>query len=622
MAKIVIVRNAFLLAWARTVFVCCAGPSHPDAERVYAGMPNLAAAASYYLNSSLFSTYSRPWYSVYHDCKPLDLTCKTDARESFSHLGAAISTNSDTPTHTCSSSAAKKLHEEAEKEDGEQGAHKKQKTNTNTTATSTAAETNTALMDETEVCMAIKEFNRYFEDDTKILSYMSRFIMSFAEDLAQRGLASVHSSKIVELCMASEKWRGHNVFWRMLLFFMDTMSLEVVEVNRLEDKKTVVLRDRKIRDKPLSEYPKDQIYRNIAKFRGAERMEMQCSLNVLKDRGTADVLGVLRWLLHHVNIRCVGITCDLTEVGMNSAMFGRQVEALSKEWRGSRMRIDSLTLRFNLAHYKNAAVIAKECPCISVLKIHFIGAGLWLVDDRNQALEALLLYSPALKELSVVGLSIGIEHIQTIVAMVPQLVLLEVEFLTLDKVGLYQKEERENKRKEAPSEFPNLSTLKTSGLYNCADSIENLACVFPNLEYVQIPSRYVTTSLIDALSSLHLLRSLETVNGTLSTETIEYLLDKLSSLECLSVGVDELDSKLVHALSKCTGMHTLNLRGIYIPGFLASLLQPSPLMSTLKVLCVYRHFNIYYRRGKLSTKDLSSKKDAMKNFGCAVEIRQ
>ncbi|KAI5189731.1 hypothetical protein NECID01_0637 [Nematocida sp. AWRm77] len=206
MAKIVIVRNVFLLVWARTVLVCCAGPSHPDAERVYAGMPNLAAVASYYLNSSLPSTYG-PRHSVYHgsgasahnelpsmqsDCEPLDLSCKTGARETSSCSGAAIPTNSDTPTHACSSSAAKRIHEEAEKKDGEKKVSKKQKTNTNTSAT--ASETNTALMDETEACLAIEEFNRCFRDDTMVWIRLPLDILEFSKDLSQRGLTSVHSS--------------------------------------------------------------------------------------------------------------------------------------------------------------------------------------------------------------------------------------------------------------------------------------------------------------------------------------------------------------------------------------------------------------------------------------------
>ncbi|KAI5192484.1 hypothetical protein NECID01_1951 [Nematocida sp. AWRm77] len=593
-------------------------------------MPNLAAVASYYLNPSLASTYD-PRDNVYHgtsasthnrmtsmqsECEPLDLSCKTGARESSSHLGAAISTNSDTPTHACSSSDAKRIHEEVEKEDGEQKVSKKQNTNTNTTATAT--ETNTALMDETEVCMAIEEFGRYFGKDTKVNVRLAPDMLEFANDLAQRGLTSAHSREIVELCIASEKWRGHNVFWRMLLFFVDTMSLEIATSSRLEDKKTVVLRNRKIREKPLSECTDIHIWRTIAKFRGAERMEMQCSLGILEGRDTADVLGVFRWLLHHVKIECVGITCDLTEVGMNRVVIGRQVEALSKERRGSRLRIDTLALHFNFAQYMAAAEIVKECPWVTVLKMHFIGNDPSQDDDGIRVLEALLLHCPALEQLCVFEVSIGVEHIRTIAAMLPHLVLLELELLSLGTLVLGQKEEE-----EAIPVLPGLKTLKLPNMYNyysCA-GIEKLVELFPNLEDVQIPSRYVTTPLISALSKLSLLRSLETVNGFLPIETIEYLLEKISSLECLSVGVNKLDNNLAQVLSKCTGMHTLNLRGIYISGFLASLLQPSPLMNTLKVLSVWKNSGTSYRRSNFSAEDLSSKDTAMENFKCAVEIR-
>ncbi|KAI5144796.1 hypothetical protein NEPAR04_2215 [Nematocida parisii] len=613
MAKIVIVQNIFLLIWARAVLVCCAGSSHPDAERVYASMPNLAAVASYYLNSSLASAYG-PRNNVYHDCEPLDLSCKTGARESSSCSSATIPTTSNTPTHACSSSAAKRIHEEAEKKNGEKKVSKKQKTNTNTT--STAAVANTALMDEKEACLMIEEFGRCFVEDTKISDYTLREMAGLANNLAQRGLASTHSGKIVELCTASEQWLGHDVFWRMLMFFVDRLSLEVADLNWLEDKKTVVLRDR-IREKPLSGCSKDHICRTIAKVRGAERMEIQCSLSFLESRGTVDVQAVFKWLLHHVNIQCVGVSCDLTEAGMNSTVLGRHVEALTKEWRGSSVCTDSLALHFTLPQYKDAAVVVKECPWVTVLKMHFIDAGYYPVDTKNQALKALLLHCPVLEQLSVFGLHIRVEHIRTIAAMHPQLVLLEVELLCLDTLVLSQKKED-----DAIPVFPALKTLKLQNIYNYSDAgIEKFVGLFPSLEDVQIPARSVATSLIDALSKLRLLRSLGTVNGSLEIETVEYLLERLPALECLSIGVKYLDNKLAHALSKYTEMHTLKLRGRYNPGFLGSLLQPSPLMNMLKTLCVCRNSGTSYRRGNFSTEDISSKGTAMKNFGCAVEIK-
>ncbi|KAI5191551.1 hypothetical protein NECID01_1501 [Nematocida sp. AWRm77] len=512
-----------------------------------------------------------------------------------------------------SAGSAKRVCDRAVKEDGKQRRRKRQKTNT---TTSTATETNTALMGETEVRIAIEKFNKYFEKDTKISSYMPRGMLELANNLGVRGLTSVHSREIVELCTASEEWLGNDVFWRMLLFFVNTMSLEVVELNRLEDKKTVVLRDR-IRDKPFYECVDRYIRYVVAKFRGAERIEMQCSLGILEDRGTADVLGVLRWLLHHVKIECIEITCDLTEMGMSSTMFGRQVEALSKEWRGTRVRIDSLALHFGLAQYMAAAEIINLCSWITVLKMHFINAVLCQDDDRKQVLETLLLHCPAIEHLSVFGLHIRVEHIRTIVSMLPQLVLLEVGLLSLEKLALGLEEE-----KEFGLVFSGLKTLKIQNIYSFYSDtgMEKFVELFPNLEGVQIPSRYVTTPLIDVLSSLRFLRSLEIVNGSLSTKTIEYLLGKLPTLEWLSVGVKYLDNKLAHALSKCTAMHTLMLRGRYIPGFLGSLLQPSSLMTTLKVLCVWRYSGASVRRGNLSAEDKYIKKAAIKKFGCAVEI--
>ncbi|KAI5189524.1 hypothetical protein NECID01_0547, partial [Nematocida sp. AWRm77] len=90
---------------------------------------------------------------------------------------------------------------------------------------------------------------------------------------------------------------------------------------------------------------------------------------------------------------------------------------------------------------------------------------------------------------------------------------------------------------------------------------------------------------------------------------------------CLSVGVKELGNKLVHALSRCTGMHTLILRGNYTAGFFSSLLQASPLMSTLEALSVCRNTVSCNKKDSLSAEDKRSKKDAMKKFGCIVETR-
>ncbi|KAI5191966.1 hypothetical protein NECID01_1734, partial [Nematocida sp. AWRm77] len=234
-----------------------------------------------------------------------------------------------------------------------------------------------------------------------------------------------------------------------------------------------------------------------------------------------------------------------------------------------------------------------------------------------QALKALLLHFPALEQLSVFGVSIGIGHIRTIASMFPQLTLLEVEFVALDKLALDQKEEEESMPLS-----PGLKTLKMSELYNYSDAaIEKFVGLFPTLKNVQISGGDVVIPLINALSKLRLLRSLETVNGLLSIETAEYLLEKLPALECLSVGVNELDNKLAQALSRCTGMHTLKVRGNYTPGFLASLLQPSPLMRTLKALCVYRYTGVF-SRGNFSIEDTHSKKAAMENFGCEIETKQ
>ncbi|KAI5192769.1 hypothetical protein NECID01_2075, partial [Nematocida sp. AWRm77] len=418
-------------------------------------------------------------------------------------------------------------------------ARKRQKTNT---TTSTDAEATTALMNETEVCMAVEEFNMQFRHGPMVWGRLPSDMLVFAKDLAQRGLTSAHSRKIVELCTASEEWLGRPVFWRILMFFVDTMSLEIVDLNQLEDKKTVVLRDRKPSAKPLSGCARQHIYRTINRFRGTERMEIQCSLNVLEDRGTADVLAVLRWFLYHVKIECVGITCDLTEPNMSSAMLGRQMQALTKEWRGTRVRIDSLALHFKPAQCKGAVMVMKECSWVTVLKIHFMFVDAQNVGDINQALKALLLHCPTLEQLSVFGFHVSIEHIRTIAAILPQLVLLEVGFLNLNKLALGQKKER-----ESMPVLCGLKTLKILNIYNYSVAdIENLVCLFPNLKFVKIPSRYVATPLIDALSSLRLLRSLETVNGLLPIETAVYLLDKLPTLDCLSFGVHKLDNKLVH----------------------------------------------------------------------------
>ncbi|KAI5192491.1 hypothetical protein NECID01_1958 [Nematocida sp. AWRm77] len=512
----------------------------------------------------------------------------------------------------CSPAAsAKRAYDKAEKKDRKQKVRKKQKT------MATDPEANAALMDESEIRFAVKKFRRCFGEYTMFMFRTPSGMVDFSKDLVQRGLTSAHSSKIVEQCMASEQWLGHDVFWRILVLFMDTLSLELINLNRLEDKKTIVLRNRTIQDKPVFECTREYIYKTIDKCRGAKRMEIECNLSFLESRGAADVPTILKWLLHHVKIECVGISCDLTEAGMSSVVFERQVEALSKEWRGNSVHIDSLALYFGFAQYMTAAEILKECPWATVLKMHFIDSDSWETGDTNQALKALLLHCPTLEQLSVIGGRVGISHIRTIAAMLPHLVLLEVELLSLSKLELGQKEE-----KESMLVFPGLKTLKILSLYNyLGPDIKNLACLFPSLKLVQISVKNVASPLIDALSKLRLLRSLEIVNGSLPIETTEYLLEKLPSLECLSVGVKELDNKLAHALSKCTGMHTLKLRGNYIPGFLASLLQPSTLMTTLKVLSVWRNSGSY-KRGNFSADDLSSKKAAMKNFGCEVETRQ
>ncbi|KAI5190905.1 hypothetical protein NECID01_1200 [Nematocida sp. AWRm77] len=635
MAKIA--PNMLLLIWAHALLVCSTGFGSLEFEPT-GELEMLCADIN---PDNFYSDYSDILdflprdnvQSVLQEEQALESSCVLNApgpsnavntvgvnEGSSASVSASLSFPDISPASSASSvqvqspaGSAKRACDRAEKEDEEQKVCKRQKTETTTL---TAAETNSALMDETEACLAIEEFNRYFGEDTKVWINLSRSIIEFSKDLAQRGLTSVHSSEIVDLCTAPKKWLGHSVFWRMLMFFVDILFLYLTDLKRLEDKKTVVLRDRNKDSKPLSEYSYRSIYDTLNRCQGAERMEIECSLCYLEGRGMADVLGVLRWFLYHVKIKYVGITCDLTETGIHSEVLERQMEALTKEWKGKKIHIDSLSLYFNLAQYKEAAVIVKECPIIPALKIHFLDAALYQGNNINQTLEALLLHCPALEKLSIFGLEFDIEYIQMIAAMLPQLVLLEIELLSLDTLVLDLEEE-----KESIPLFPGLKTLKLTNIYHHSDvGIEKFVELFPNLKDVQISAIDVTIPLIDALSKPGILRSLEIINSSLPIKTAEYLLDKLLSLEYLSVGAKQLDTKLGHALSKCTNMRMLNLRGNYIPGFFSSLLRPSPLMSTLKYLSVYKYSGSC--RGNLSAEDLSSKKAAIKNFGCTIEIRR
>ncbi|KAI5189349.1 hypothetical protein NECID01_0544 [Nematocida sp. AWRm77] len=632
MAKIV--ENSLLLVWTCAVLVCSTYIDIFDFELIdeiemmYASInpDNVCSSQSSILNSLPRDNLQ----NVMQEKQTLDESCSLDvtvplktldsvginedssASASLSLPSTRTSTSSNSGTSSSISSvqvqpptdSSKRACDTEEKKDSEQKAGKKQKTNT----TITIAEANNSLMDEAEADLVVMKFVRCFRDDKKIWIRTPSGMVGFAEDLAQRALTGVHSSKIVDLCTAPEQWLGHDVFWRMLLFFVDTLSLEVSVLNRLENKKTVVLRNRKPREKPLSEYKIDHIYKAIAKYQGAERMEIQCNLSFLEGNGTEDVFSVLRWLLYHVNIQFVGISCNLTEASMNSAVLGRQVESLSKERGEKRVCIDSLTLYFTLAQHIEAVKIVKECPSIPVLKISFIPPNQWHADDRKQLLVALLAHSPALEQLSVLGIHTSIDHIRTIAAMLPQLVLLEVELLSLEE------------EEESMLVFPDLQTLKLLNIYTHPDvGIKNLISLFPNLKHMEIAASDVTINWIYALSTLRYLRSLEVINGSLTTETAECLLDKLPALECLSVGVNRLNNAFSQSLSRCTSMHTLKLRGYYAPGFLASLLRPSSLMRTLKVLDIHRYHK--NETNRLSAEDKFSMKIAKKNFRCAVTIR-
>ncbi|KAI5190632.1 hypothetical protein NECID01_1073 [Nematocida sp. AWRm77] len=626
MAKIVIVHNVFLIAWACPVLVCgtdvnnCAFEPISYVEMMWAGInsdnfcSNYSAIPDFIARDTLPNeVQENPTlgdFGSLDTLAPSNAVNTVNANENFSLSLPGTSTGtgssiSSVQVQSTAGNATKRINEETERTDGEQKTHKRQKKQT------TGSKANTSLIDEAEARLIIEDFNKQFGDAAKVIFHLSVYMAKFAKDLAQRALTSAHSSKIVEQCMASEKWRGHNVFWRILMFFLDTQSLEIVSLNQLENKTNIVLRNRKKDSKSLSEYSYGSINNIINDSRNAKRIEIKCSLSFLERRSTTDIYSVLRWLLYHVKIERVGITCDLTEAGMNSKIFGKQIAVLTKEWRESRVCIDSLTLRFAHAQHMTAAEIVKECPRIPVLKIHFISVDLCQSDAIQQTLKKVLLHCPALKHLSVFGVGIGIEHIHTIVKLLPQMVFLEVEFLFYYKKEWLQ-------RKESPPVFPGLSALKLHTIHSCPSSIENLVCLFPSLQRIQLASKNAKTHLIDALSNLPHLRSLGIINGFLPIETIECLLGKLSSLEYLSVGVKELDCKLAHALSKYAGMHTLMLRGSYIPGFLASLLQPSPLMSTLEFLDVCRY--CITRKSRLTPEDKHSKTAAMKNFGCKIQM--
>ncbi|KAI5189584.1 hypothetical protein NECID01_0607 [Nematocida sp. AWRm77] len=544
---------------------------------------------------------------------------------SFSLSSPSTSASTIASTSTCSSipsvqgcfsaGSAKRACDMEEKKDREQMVHKRQKTNT------ILSEANTGRMDKKEVCLVIEEFNRYFMYGVNVWVYIPLNVTEFAKNIAQRGLTSAYSKEIIKQCTASKEWLGHKFFWRVLIFFLNTLSLDIVTSNQLEDKNTIILKDRKIRSKLLLDYTRYHMCRSVSKCQGATKMEINCSLNILEDRSTADVFSVLRWLLYHVNIGHVSIVCDLTKTPISSNAFGRQIAALTKNWKGSRLCIDSLTLHFVLTQHMNASAIVKEFPSIPALKIYFRVSCHYQFGDVNQALKALLLNCPALEQLNIFGVYIGIGHIQMIVSILPKLVLLEVESLNLDMLQLCQRKKEERERETVSTEFPSIRTLKLLNLSNYKNgNIERFVGFFPSLNFVKLPTKYVSASLINAFSRLPYLRSLKIIDGLLLTETAVFLIEKLPNLETLCLGVKKLDAPLLQAFSKCTTMHILQLRGHYNTGFLSSLVCSSPLMNTLKVLDVYR----YSKSGttKLTPKDLSSKKTAMNNFGCVININR
>ncbi|KAI5190491.1 hypothetical protein NECID01_0997 [Nematocida sp. AWRm77] len=465
--------------------------------------------------------------------------------------------------------------------------------------------------------LLLNAFNRLFKEETLSIG-LNTNIIEYWHQTMRKSMHTPEFAKLSEKLLASKKWIGHNIFWRLLVEFLNKLSLEL-SVENIQNNSTATKR-REATIKLTSpntdtshEMSAGELETIVSNCKGVQKMKIECNLKHLSQDDAMSTLSVFRWLLHHVGIQYLSI-CHIVHTDLRLHQPISLLNHLTQDSLGNMLYVESLFLEVHNKNCESALQILKEYSYISELSIT---TGKYLETttiDPNSLGEIFRLCSN-METLLLPNMTLCIDTLRECLLGNIKLKHLEIYNLLLES-----KDQINYDRKTSFMSLPFLTVEYLKVAESCSyfeSNMRTFVLSFPNLKSLDIVVKGITLIAIGQLSSLCNLTSLAVRNHSLINEHITQIVHCLPNLTCLFIYAFFLDESLARALFRASKLHTLNIQGNYIAGFLKYLFQ-QPLVHSLKSLNIYRSGPITAEF--LSPKDKEAQFYAKVYFNCIVSF--
>ncbi|KAI5191491.1 hypothetical protein NECID01_1485 [Nematocida sp. AWRm77] len=459
------------------------------------------------------------------------------------------------------------------------------------------------------IARTVEEFRIYFNENRP--TPKTRLApMLFLESLVDKTFQLPFVKDILEQCVASEEWIGDQIFWSMLAFFVDTLSLDIWVYGNEEHRNIVQLDCKYQKDISVFQPPIRPTQTIVSRCLGTQNLEIVCDLELLTPKDTV----ILGWLLRHVGITFIWLETQVLPTD-NPSMVRQKLQNLTKTYGLSGAQIKKLDLGFHWKQYEDIWAILEAHSCLTTLMLSE-----FKMPHRFQNIENLvymLRLCPRLEQLYIPKMCIYIDGICKVLGALPGVAKLEV-----GEMLFYAVQKTKEKRPSQIVAHPGVKELK---IIQCkqysADNLKELASLVPNLTYLNITTPRLNIDTAVQLADLPKLKDLIIGKGILDSNTVSYLAEALLHLNYLSICVERLDIAIAQALARSANMKVLILNGIYTPDFLTFIFQSS-LLNTLKKLTIFFSIENPQDAFSLSHNDIITKQDIELKSLCRIYIRE
>ncbi|KAI5188603.1 hypothetical protein NECID01_0216 [Nematocida sp. AWRm77] len=466
-----------------------------------------------------------------------------------------------------------------------------------------------SLMETFRILFTEESFNIISEDT----------FFNFADRLAIFLLDKQHSSTIVERCIASEKWVGSKVFWRVLILVLDRLSLKTSVHSVTNTQKSLCIAqkilssDRMVPHNTAAVHAKHTLKEAVENSWKADHIVFNEWIWGIGYQGGTDVYLMLGWLLYHVGVTSISITY-VHQIDQSGKEIKAHMRKLTKNYNGKEVKIVSLNLCFEWKMHREVTDVLKKHPCLTDLKLSII------IDNSlyglNNTMELKYMFSKCrqLKKLCITGGYISFTAIETVVTCLSNIEELEYNlvFQNKDAAALANLSQGEL----MPSYT--LETLRIGRI--CAYDTAYMGILtefFPNITSLELMSPVVDQSALMRIAEFVFLKHLKLSRFIMANSVFLFLVQSLPYIEFLSASIQYLHESISPPLLACPRLKYLALRGVYSPGFITSLLQ-FPLLNTLKIVDIKSSTGL--ESVFLSKEEMEAIHHAQLNHGCIIQI--